>query len=94
MSDVYDGFRAMKEASVARRASNRETSAEVLRRHDVAFVSRNDGAHLIVSHAGKTADFWPGTGKYRVRGTDDYRRGVFNLLRALGCAVIPQGEET
>lgn len=74
----------MREASRERRASHRQTSPEVLTAHGVAFESKNGGAHLIVSHNGKVADLWPGTGKYQVRGTGKYRRGVFNLLHDLG----------
>lgn len=81
----WQGFsEAMKAASVERRASNRDNSATILTERDVSFESKNDGAHLIVRHNGKTADFWPGTGKYSIRGTGQYRRGVFNLLRDLG----------
>jgi hypothetical protein len=81
----WHGFgEEMKQASVERRAGNRENSAAILVEREIAFDSKNDGAHLIVRHNGKTADFWPGTGKYSLRGTGVYRRGVFNLLRDLG----------
>ena len=80
----WQGFsEAMREASRERRAGNRENSAAILRDRGIAFEERNAGAHLIVRHAGKVADFWPGTGKYQVRGTGKYRRGVFNLIKEL-----------
>lgn len=85
--DDFDwrGFgQAMKEAGQARRASHRETTPELLRQHGVAFDTKNGGAHLVVRHAGKVADLWPGTGKFRIRPGERYRRGVFNLLRELG----------
>lgn len=78
---------AMKEAGQQRRADNRANSADILIQHAVRFESRNGGAHLIVKGVGKIADFWPGTGKYQVRGTGRYRRGVFNLLRDLGVSI-------
>lgn len=84
MGDMGDLFNAAREAGRERRASNRETTPEVLRQHGVQFQVKNGGAHLIVQHGGKVADLWPGTGKYQVRGSGGYRRGVFNLLRELG----------
>ena len=74
---------AMKEASQERRAGNRENSAAILRERGIAFEEKNDGAHLIVRHGGKVADFWPGTGKWRIRGVEAYKRGVFPLIAAL-----------
>ena len=56
-------------------------SARILREHDVGFVARNGGAHLWVRG---TVDFWPGTGKWIVRKTNEKGRGVFGLLRHLG----------
>lgn len=95
--DDWRGFgEAMKQASQERRAGNRESSPQVLRDHGVAFETKNDGAHLVVRHAGKVADLWPGTGKYRVRRPggkgEQYRRGVFNLLRDLGVQSPPRAE--
>ncbi len=73
-----------KAESAERRESNRENSAKVLADHGVQFETKNIGAHLIVTHGGKTADFWPGTGKYILRGGGKPGRGVFNLLKLLG----------
>jgi len=88
--DVGEIYNAMREAGKERRHANRAKTPELLKQYGVAFDSRNDGAHLIVTHGGKIADLWPGTGKYQVRGTDRYRRGVFNLLRDLGVQTIPK----
>lgn len=70
--------------SAERRAKNRQSSAEILAERGVQFEAKNMGAHLIVSHDGKVADFWPGTGKYIPRGGGRPGRGVFNLLKLLG----------
>jgi hypothetical protein len=64
-------------------AHNRENSAYLLDKNDIEYEVKNGGAHLIVSHNGLVADFWPGTGKYTIRGTNMYNRGVFNLLKDL-----------
>lgn len=83
-----------KQESAERRAGNRESSAEILTAHGVTFAIRNDGAHLIVQHPAVpkiTYDFWPGTGKFHQRNTDDYsQRGVFNLLKRIGVAIKPE----
>lgn len=78
-----------KEESQAKRAGNRENSADILAQRGISFTTNNAGAHLIVTHNHKTADFWPGTGKYQVRGTGQYKRGVFNLLKDLGVTNEP-----
>lgn len=83
MSDMGDDFRALREHNQAQRAQNRESSAEILKRAGVAFVSRNRGAHLIVKHNGIRVDFWPGTGKWSSAGGRT-SRGVFELLKYLG----------
>lgn len=89
MSDeMIEMYRDLRSISQEKRKDNRESSAEILTRNGVAFRSRNNGAHLIITHLGKTADFWPGTGKYQVHGTGKYKRGVFNLLRDLGVAAV------
>lgn len=83
MSEIGDCFAGMKEASRVKRASNRETSAEILRKAGVSFVSYNDGAHLVITHRGANHNFWPGTGLWRtVSGIKG--RGVGHLLKHLG----------
>lgn len=69
--------------SQLKRKANRASSAEILASRGIAFTSHNVGAHLVVQHAGRTFDFWPGTGKWIERGTTQYRRGVFPLLKEL-----------
>lgn len=75
-------WRDVKAEGQENRARNRESSPTVLTRHGIAYETKNDGTHLIVTHAGKTVDFWPGTGLWRARkGTNG--RGVFRLLAFL-----------
>lgn len=97
MGDVGEFWRdvgpSMKEDSQQRRARNREWSAAFLEENGIRFESKNLDAHLIVTHAGRTADFWPGTGLYAIReggrfgtvpqGIRRKGRGVRNLLRQL-----------
>ena len=83
MSEIGDSFRAVYSDSKLKRASNRESSASILSKAGIKFETRNGGAHLIVSHDGLVFDFWPGTGKFCLRGTAVYQRGVFRLLGIL-----------
>lgn len=70
--------------SSARRARHRESSPELLRAAGIAFVSKNEGAHLIVTHNDVTVDFWPGTGKWNTRPVDGKdHRGVKPLIAYL-----------
>jgi hypothetical protein len=79
MSDAGDLYREMRYESQKRRAHNRRSSAQLLRERSIAFESRNNGAHLIVSHRDKVLDLWPGTGRWRDRkGKGGF--GVRNLL--------------
>jgi len=74
----------MTQESIERREMNRQRSLDLLEKHSITFESKNDGAHLIVTHNKHVIDFWPGTGKFIPRGTTKTGRGVFNLLNYLG----------
>ncbi len=79
MGDMGDFFRAVKSAGQKKRADNRQKSAEMLTKKGIPFTTKNGGAHLIVDGR---ADFWPGTGKWKMRkGTGGY--GVRGLLKEL-----------
>lgn len=76
-------WRAQKEASQQKRAENRENSASILKENGIEFTEHNLGAHLVVKASAKTVDFWPGTGKWIVRGGGKTSRGVYNLIKLL-----------
>ena len=80
----------LTQESIERRASNRESSATLLTERGIVFEAKNSGAHLIVKHGDKVADFWPGTGKFIVRGGKQ-GRGVFNLLKKIGYQEVSDG---
>jgi hypothetical protein len=82
--DMDDGemWRAIREQSQQKRASNREQSAQLLAAAGLGFVSRNGGAHLIVEgERGEIFDFWPGTGLWMSRADKVKRRGVQRLIK-------------
>ena len=89
MGDMGDYWRdaapQMKARSQEKRASNRASSAQQLTERGVIYISKNEGAHLIVRAGDHLVDFWPGTGKWQTRG---FRftvvgRGVRRLLSHL-----------
>lgn len=82
MGEVGEDFREWRKDSQSKRERNRKTSAEYLRKREIDFISKNGGAHLIVSTGvrGLKIDFWPGTGRFRARnGKCGY--GVKNLVK-------------
>ena len=90
MSDVGEHFNALKKHRKEKRAQNRKWSTQYLIDQGFTFRERNNGAHLIVTLyspiTGKdepAADFWPGTGKYKLRNSGEYKRGVKNLIEDL-----------
>lgn len=83
MGEACEIYPDLKKESQQRRAGNRENSAKILEDEGVKFESKNLGAHLIVHGESVTVDFWPGTGKFIVRGGKT-GRGVFSLLKLQG----------
>jgi hypothetical protein len=84
MGDMVEDYAAMRKQSQERRANNRDSSAQILTSKGVIFTSNNGGAHLIIRYGSGHIDFWPGTGKWIVRGSDVKGRGVFELLKHWG----------
>ena len=76
-----DTFAGMRKASQAKRASNRDSSAQRLLDAKVPFVRKNGGAHLMLCD-GKV-HLWPGTGKWRDDRNGKNGRGVRSLLAHL-----------
>jgi len=79
MSEQCEIFRAMAEHRQAKRRANNASSTEILRKNGIEFVSKNNGAHLIIGQY----NFWPSTGLFIHRKTNARGRGVFNLLKTL-----------
>lgn len=69
--------------SQERRAKNRAHSAGVLDAHSIAYESKNQGAHLVITLADRVIDFWPGTGMFTDRKTKRNGRGVQNLVKKI-----------
>lgn len=87
MGDMGDIWRETKEArsevSRNKKEHNKKCSTELLKSNDFNIQSKNGGTHLVVSINDTTADFWPTTGKWNVRGEARYFRGVKRLISRL-----------
>jgi len=80
----FELFRLKEEKSKAKRASNRNSTPDLLRDRGISFTSHNSGAHIIIKHNERVFDLWPGTGKWIERaGNYASGRGVFRLLEVL-----------
>lgn len=94
MSEFAETMSGHAQLRRQRRAGNRKNNTALLDAAGVAYEAKNGGAHLIVRHGGMVVDFWPGTGKFAVRGEQDrsgkaiYRRGVRALLQRLGVSHV------
>lgn len=86
MSDS-EMWKAHKEMGQQKRASNRESSAQLLTEAGITFKSKNGGAHLIVDGGNHGIfNFWPGTGLWMRSGAKSSKRrnyGVRNLIHVL-----------
>jgi len=84
MSDMGDDWRELNAQRKQKRADNRDASVRILASAGIPFKTNNGGVHLIVYGDSLTIDFWPGTGLWEVRGTNERRRGVRHLIKRLG----------
>lgn len=85
-TEMWRGYRAMR---AEKRSQNRESSAQILERHEVTFLTRNSGAHLIITEPTRI-DFWPGTGLFIVSKTGTRGRGVQALLKEVSRHETPR----
>lgn len=83
MGDMKEVFNAMTERSKKKKASNLEFSTNELIKRGVQFESKNCGVHLVIESLDGLIDYWPSTGKFRLRSTGEYKRGLRRLLKHL-----------
>lgn len=82
MGDMAESWREYRQERQNKRAGNRMFATTVIQSLGIDFEEKNCGAHLILRHADRVWDFWPGTGKWGCR-TGACGRGVHNLLQSL-----------
>lgn len=76
-------FKAWNEDKKKKKQSNKLFSYELVFKAFDVVEQKNGGVHLVCYNNDKIADFWPSTGKYCIRGTNNYKRGVKNLIREM-----------
>lgn len=76
-----DTFRILKKQNQEKRAHNRTVSQEELRKRGYQFEVKNGDAHLIVQTSRGVVDFWPGTGKFRIRSNGYTGRGLESFFK-------------
>ena len=82
-SDMREFWKDVKARGQEARQANRDNAPRLLAEYGIPFVSKNDGAHLIVKRHPHTVNFWPGTGKWKFRTSQKYGHGILNLIREL-----------
>lgn len=80
MGDIGDLFNDIKEEKKEKRAKNATSSRDILISRKVPFKELSSD-HLRVAEY----DFWPSTGLFIHIKTKKRGRGVFNLIKILGC---------
>lgn len=80
MGEIGETWAAIREERAAKRARNREHSAEMLVAAGFGYENLNADAHLRVE---KSVDFWPGTGLWKDLQTKRHGRGVRQLIKYL-----------
>lgn len=81
---IWDAFKVRAQEQAKKRASNRDSSPELLKKAEIPFTVHNNGAHLVIRNNDFWIDFWPGTGLWHARiPVDHHGRGVFNLIAFL-----------
>lgn len=83
MGDMGELYKAHKESRTTKKLENLEYSTALLVSEGIAFESKNSGIHLIIRHNGHIVDFWPSTGKFKVRGSNKFKRGVKRLIKEI-----------
>ena len=76
-----------KELRVRRQERNLKrlhSSTQTLVDKKIHFASKNFGQHLIIKQNRTVVDFWPSTGKFKIRGENRCHTGINLLIKKLG----------
>lgn len=91
IGELYAATREIRKVESARRKErNKQGSVKMLIDNNINFEEKNGGTHLVVKHNEYTADFWPTTGKFNIRGDKRYFRGVRLLIKIVRGDYIEQ----
>jgi len=79
MGDMREDYDAYRAHSRGKKEKRYEQALIALAVENIHYVKKNDGVHLIINRENHTIDYWPTTGKWKVRnGRSGY--GVEKLI--------------
>lgn len=86
--DEWQALRDMREDRQAVRRLKRKEAEAALKAAGIVHSTSNSYAHVIITHCGRTYDFWPGPGTWKSRsiqaqGGASTGRGLKSLLNYL-----------
>lgn len=82
MGDMAEVFREMTKYKKEKRRNRLLANTEKLKAANINFEPKNNGIHIIISHNGKTIDFYPSTGLFWDRkNPKNKKRGIDKLLK-------------
>lgn len=82
MGDVGEDFRAYRAWRREKKKSNAERSLAKLDEYGISYQTKNY-THYIITHNGKTLDYYPSTGLWWDRANKKRHRGIRQLLNHL-----------
>ena len=87
MGDVGEAWKDTKDIrktySLQKRVRNYKYAINIFETNNISYLLNNNGYHLIVNHNDMVIDYWPTTGKFSIRGSGIYHRGINNLMKQL-----------
>jgi hypothetical protein len=81
VNEETEFWRGRRHRSQQIRAEKRDSAPALLHREKLSFAVRNEGTHYIVAGKHGSVDFWPGTGLWIDRATNQRGRGIRELAR-------------
>lgn len=89
MGDVGDMYKFLNDQKKERKRLRMEYSIERLKEFGINFESKSGGFHFVIKKGMWIYDFYPSTGKYRIRGghrvkCGRWKFGVDILLKDMG----------
>jgi hypothetical protein len=79
MSDTIEDYAAMRRHCQEENAKRRVQGEAVLKAAGVSYTAYNNGQHIVIEAGGGVFDYWPSTGRWRMRP----RKGQFGVDKLL-----------
>jgi len=79
-----DFWQALRDQARAKRARNVESSTRALTLLKIPWSwADRDSNHILIEADSAVFDFWPSTGSWTIRGSNEFRRGIKTLVQHL-----------